>query len=127
MPRSTVASLGKLIYWLVDCWFGYLMTIRPALANSQLVIFDRYLPDMLVDPLRYRLPAPVGRSPGCSYSLASSGSLHSARRLRRSAVQQRKQEVSLAESDAATDRVSGYVLKLCPTRYWLMQPCLSMK
>jgi thymidylate kinase len=98
MPRSTVASLGKLIYWLVDCWFGYLMTIRPALANSQLVIFDRYLPDMLVDPLRYRLPAscrwfarmllPLLPRPDLCILLDASAEV----------VQQRKQEVSLAES-----------------------------
>ncbi len=56
-PRCTLLSLAKLIYWLLDCWFGYLVTVRRAVAGSQLVIFDRYLPDILIDPLRYRLPA----------------------------------------------------------------------
>ena len=31
--------------------------IRPALRNSTLILFDRYYHDVLVDPVRYRLPA----------------------------------------------------------------------
>ena len=49
-------SLLKLLYWLVDCWTGYLLTICPGRHRSELIFFDRYFPDITVDPLRYRLP-----------------------------------------------------------------------
>ena len=57
-PRSRLVSALKLLYWFADCWYGYLVAIRPRRRGSGLIIFDRYLPDILVDPLRYRLPAP---------------------------------------------------------------------
>jgi thymidylate kinase len=56
-PRGLLLSILKLFYWLADCWYGYVVVIRPALLNSSLILFDRYYPDVLVDPVRYRLPA----------------------------------------------------------------------
>jgi thymidylate kinase len=53
-PRSLVASLAKCLFWLLDYTVGYHVTVRPALVRSTLVLFDRYLLDVLVDPLRYR-------------------------------------------------------------------------
>ncbi len=55
-PRCLFISLCKLVYWLADCWAGYLFTIRRVKRRSGVVLFDRYYPDVLVDPLRYRLP-----------------------------------------------------------------------
>ncbi|MCH8876473.1 MAG: hypothetical protein IIA89_06575 [Chloroflexi bacterium] len=54
-PRSAMVSLLKLIYYSLDYTLGYWLKVRPALARSTLVIFDRYFDDLLVDPLRYRL------------------------------------------------------------------------
>jgi thymidylate kinase len=56
-PRGFLLSILKLLYWLADYWYGYAAVIRPALPNSTLILFDRYYPDVLVDPVRYRLPA----------------------------------------------------------------------
>ena len=56
-PRGTLLSILKLLYWLADYWYGYVAVIRPALLNSTLIVFDRYYHDVLVDPVRYRLPA----------------------------------------------------------------------
>ena len=98
LPRSTLASLGKLIYWLLDCWFGYLIAIRPAVTNSRLVIFDRYLPDILVDPLRYRLPASCRRFARMLLPLLPRPDLCVLLDVPPDIVQERKQEVSLAES-----------------------------
>jgi thymidylate kinase len=53
-PRSLVASLAKSLFWLLDYTVGYQVTVRPALVRSTLVLFDRYLLDVLVDPMRYR-------------------------------------------------------------------------
>ncbi len=53
-PRFWLVSLIKLAYYLLDYNLGYLFKIRPALAKSTLVLFDRYYDDLLVDPKRYR-------------------------------------------------------------------------
>ncbi len=57
-PRSQITSLLKMCYWIIDFSLGYVMLIRPALTRSTLVIFDRYLNDVLVDPKRYRFRGP---------------------------------------------------------------------
>ena len=56
-PRSSTASLIKLGYWLFDYSMGYLLQTRPALIRSTLVLYDRYYPDLLADPMRYRYGA----------------------------------------------------------------------
>jgi thymidylate kinase len=96
--RGALASLGKLIYWLLDCWLGYLVTIRPAIARSRLVIFDRYLPDILVDPRRYRLPDSCLWFARMLVSLAPRPQLCILLDASAEVVQQRKREVSPAES-----------------------------
>jgi thymidylate kinase len=58
IPRGLMSSLAKLVYWAVDYIAGYQLTIRPALARSTLVMFDRYLVDALIDPRRYRYGGP---------------------------------------------------------------------
>ncbi len=57
-PRSRLGSLAKAAYWLLDYGLGYYLKIRPALARSTLVLFDRYMLDALVDPRRYRYGGP---------------------------------------------------------------------
>ncbi len=58
-PRSVVASIVKLLFYLVEYLLGYWMKIRPALARSVMVLFDRYYDDLLADPLRYRYGGPL--------------------------------------------------------------------
>ena len=58
-PRSRIASIARLLALLPDYWLGYWLAIQPLLARSGLVVFDRYLHDFLVDPLRYRDSAPT--------------------------------------------------------------------
>jgi thymidylate kinase len=57
-PRSLLGSLAKTMFWLLDYTLGYYVTIRPELVRSTLVLFDRYLLDVLVDPRRYRYGGP---------------------------------------------------------------------
>jgi thymidylate kinase len=97
-PRSGWASVCKLIYWFLDCWLGYLLTIRRKVASSQIVIFDRYLPDILVDPLRYRLPAGSLRFAQMLVAQAPHPDLCILLDVPADVIQQRKQEVPLAES-----------------------------
>jgi thymidylate kinase len=56
--RGPWLSALFLLGFLVDCWLGYLLNSQPFLMRSGLVIFDRYLQDMLIDPKRYRYGGP---------------------------------------------------------------------
>jgi len=96
--RGLLFSLGKLVYWLMDCWCGYLFGVQPALRRSQLVIFDRYLPDVVVDPRRYRLPASAMSFARWLTKLAPRPGLNVLLDAPSEAVQRRKTEVSKAES-----------------------------
>lgn len=56
--RSSLLSIIKLLYFLFDYLFGWLFNILPLKLKSNLVIFDRYYHDILIDPVRYRYGAP---------------------------------------------------------------------
>ena len=97
-PRRRFLSRLKLAYWLLDCWLGYLFLIGPGLRLSRLVIFDRYFPDILVDPLRYRLPPSCLRFAKRLTRLAPRPDLHILLDAPAEVVQARKAEVSGSES-----------------------------
>jgi thymidylate kinase len=59
-PHPLWFSLFKLPYYFLDYSLGYLLKVRPRLARSTLVLFDRYYDDLLVDPRRYRYGGPMG-------------------------------------------------------------------
>jgi thymidylate kinase len=52
-------SVARLVAHFLDYWLGYWLVIRPLLARSGLVVFDRYFDDMLIDPKRYRYSGPL--------------------------------------------------------------------
>ena len=56
--RPPSLSILKVVYWCGDYALGYLIKIRSKLIRSDLVIFDRYYDDILVDPIRYRYGGP---------------------------------------------------------------------
>jgi len=58
-PRGTLGSVAALLVVLLDYWVGYLTVLRPFLARSGLIVFDRYFQDLLVDPIRYRYGGPM--------------------------------------------------------------------
>jgi thymidylate kinase len=47
-------SLSKVIFLLVDFVVGYVALVRYRLVRNELVLFDRYYHDLLIDPVRYR-------------------------------------------------------------------------
>jgi thymidylate kinase len=47
------------VFQLMDYWVGYAFVVRPLMARSGLVLFDRYFDDLLVDRTRYRCGAPL--------------------------------------------------------------------
>lgn len=52
-------SIASLFAQVLDYWAGYWFVIRPLLARSGLVVFDRYFDDVLIDPKRYRYGGPL--------------------------------------------------------------------
>ncbi|MGA7624818.1 MAG: hypothetical protein WCA91_14690 [Candidatus Acidiferrales bacterium] len=56
--RGKLTSAIRVFAHVLDYWVGYWFMIRPFIARSGLVIFDRYFDDLLVDPQRYRYGGP---------------------------------------------------------------------
>lgn len=57
--RGKLFSIIHLIGFFLDYCIGYPLVIRPLLAKSNFVVFDRYFHDVLVDPVRYRYGGPM--------------------------------------------------------------------
>jgi thymidylate kinase len=53
-PRGRCASWSKLLFFILDYWLGYLFRLSHRLAKGELVIWDRHIVDILVDPARAR-------------------------------------------------------------------------
>lgn len=58
-PYPTWLSVLKIPYYVLDYNLGYLFKVRPLLVEENLVLFDRYYHDLLVDPRRYRYGGPA--------------------------------------------------------------------
>ncbi|MGA7342876.1 MAG: hypothetical protein WBE72_06290 [Terracidiphilus sp.] len=57
-PRGWLASTAKALYFWADYTLGYWFRVRPLLARSQLVVFDRYYHDLPIDARRFRYGGP---------------------------------------------------------------------
>jgi thymidylate kinase len=57
-PSGPIGSLARFSYYLLDYLWGYFVKIRPALVRREVVIYDRYLFDMVADPGRSRIALP---------------------------------------------------------------------
>lgn len=58
-PRGALASVLKIFLLVIDYWLGQVLKIMPAVRRSQLVVFDRYIYDLLVDSKRIRYGGPA--------------------------------------------------------------------
>jgi thymidylate kinase len=56
--RGPVLSVAALVLVMFDWWIGYWTRIVRQRAKHGLVVFDRHLLDLLVDPVRYRYGGP---------------------------------------------------------------------
>jgi thymidylate kinase len=54
-----LGSIVALFGIFLDYWLGFALVLRPFLARSGLIVFDRYYHDLLVDPIRYRYGGPM--------------------------------------------------------------------
>jgi thymidylate kinase len=58
--RGLALSLAKLALWWADYTvLGYVADVYPRLRRCELVLFDRYYHDLLVDPRRHRYGGPM--------------------------------------------------------------------
>ncbi|MCP5536760.1 MAG: hypothetical protein H7A51_11100 [Akkermansiaceae bacterium] len=58
-PSGFLGSLFRLCYYTLDYTVGYWSVVRPKLKKpKQVIIFDRYCYDFLVDPRRMRIALP---------------------------------------------------------------------
>jgi thymidylate kinase len=57
-PRGAIMSAAALMFVVLDWWIGYSTRIVRQRAKHGLVVFDRHLLDVLVDPRRYRYGGP---------------------------------------------------------------------
>jgi thymidylate kinase len=57
-PQNGFSSLLRLLYYFVDHLVGYYPAVLKRAAKNHLVLFDRYMDDMSVDPRRFRLGLP---------------------------------------------------------------------
>lgn len=96
-PRGALISMLKLCLWLADAWFGFFASVVPCRMRSGLTIYDRFLPDLLVDPRRYRLPQASLRFGEMLLRLAPRPHLSILLDASAEVVYQRKQEVELGE------------------------------
>lgn len=53
-----IGSVLRALYYLLDYTFGYFVKIRPKLVRRELVVFDRYVYDLIADPGRLRINLP---------------------------------------------------------------------
>ena len=97
-PRGFFPSILKLLFWLADYCYGYVSTIRPALVNSGLILFDRYYHDVLIDPHRYRLPGSTLGFAKLLLRLVPQPDLYILLDVPAEVLQQRKPEVTCQES-----------------------------
>lgn len=58
-PRGVVASVTKLLFFILDYAIGSLSWGILMKRRSHLIVSDRYFHDLLVDPIRYRYGAPM--------------------------------------------------------------------
>ncbi len=96
--RGTLISLFKLFYLLITNWLAYLARVRPEIARGKLILFDRYFPDCLVDPRRYRLPPSCQRITELIARLIPKPDLYVVLDAPARVLQGRKTEVTAAES-----------------------------
>lgn len=96
-PRGAMLSLMRLGGVYADYVVGQRRLIRPALDRGELVVFDRYYHDILVDSKRYRYGGPQWLLPAMKMLLPQRKVFFVVLDADEKVIMSRKQEVSLEE------------------------------
>jgi thymidylate kinase len=97
-PRGRLGSVAALGFVLLDWWIGYWTRIVRERAKHGVVVFDRHLIDLQVDPLRYRYGGPSW-AVRAACRLVPRPDVIVVLDAPAAVVQARKQEVTAAESE----------------------------
>jgi thymidylate kinase len=103
-PRGALASTLALLGIFLDYWLGYSFILRPLLARTGLVIFDRYYQDLLIDPRRYRYGGPMWLARWIGRLVPPADLLFLVLDAEDEVILSRKREVPLAELQRQRDR-----------------------
>lgn len=57
-PHGVLESIARLVAVLADYWVGQVALVKPLLARSGLIVYDRDFHDIMVDAYRYRYGGP---------------------------------------------------------------------
>ena len=57
-PSNELISFIRMIYYWLDYCIGYYISVRPLVKKGKTVIFDRYIYDIYVDPVRSKIKLP---------------------------------------------------------------------
>lgn len=107
-PRGRVVSWARVLMLTAIWWLSFLTQLKRSRQKGELIIFDRYYGDLLVDPLRYRYGGGVWYAkmifnlmpqPGLVFLLDADAEV----------LYQRKPEVELGELKNIVDRYRAYV------------------
>ncbi len=101
-PRNPILSIAYFVYHWLGFFFGMLLNVRPFTRRGGLVLIERFYYDFFVDLRRYRLQLP-GFLVRCGYQLLPKPDLIFLLDAPPELLQQRKQEVPLAETTRQRD------------------------
>jgi thymidylate kinase len=96
LPSGYFLSIIRMVYYFVDFFIGYHLKIKRLIRNGDIVIFDRYFQDIIVDSKRARIKLPnwfkellygFVPKPGISFYLFTNSNI----------VFSRKQELNIIE------------------------------
>ncbi|WP_164982826.1 hypothetical protein [Leisingera sp. NJS204] len=59
VPHGRAVSLARLLYFSCDYILGHFLVVLPRMIRKDLVVFDRFLNDIRLDQLRYRMTVPA--------------------------------------------------------------------
>jgi thymidylate kinase len=101
-PRNPISSITYFAYHWLGFFFGMLLNVHPFTKRGGLVLIERFYYDFFVDLRRYRLQLP-GFLVRCGYQLLPKPDLVFLLDAPPETLQQRKQEVPLAETTRQRD------------------------
>jgi thymidylate kinase len=110
--RGMLISVFKLLFLLAVNWLAYAVEVRRQLNRGKMVLFDRYFPDCLFDPRRYRLPDSCRQLTALVARLVPKPDLYVVLDAPVRLLRERKSEVTLAESERQREEYSAKAMGL---------------
>lgn len=103
-PRGVCMSLIKLAWLFAVAWAGWSLRVFPRRRRGDWIVLDRYFPDLICDPLRYRYGGPAGAATFMSHFMPRPDAVFI---LTAPAAVIRARKIEVAESELA-QQISAY-------------------